>query len=148
MMLFQQVNLYGYHKVSITGNREIHKGLRECKSGYPKGRKFKYKPETIEKMRLRSLEVQIEKLNNEREERLRKIRFELTLNRTDISRQRKNQLIKELPLRYDKNVKAEKLRNKELEKFEKLLNKQSKLKIIGKVWLKYEQKLQEMIEVL
>lgn len=84
-----------------------------------------------------------------REKRLRKVRFELTLNRTDISRSRKNQLIKEIPLRYDKTVKAEKLRSNEIKKFEKLLSRQSELKKVGgKVWCSYEQKLQKMIEVL
>lgn len=86
-------------------------------------------------------------MNNNREERLRKARFELTLNRTDISRQRKNQLIKSIPLRYERN--KAKLENKEVSKFEKLLKRQSELKKVGgKVWCSYEQKLQEMIEVL
>ena len=103
---------------------------------------------------MRRLEAQIEKLNNNRDKRLRKVRFELTLNRSDISRQRKSQLIKEIPLRYERKKDKElresaKLRNKEVAKFEKLLNKQSKLKKFGgKVWCSYEQKLQELIEVL
>lgn len=88
-------------------------------------------------------------MNNTREKRLRKVRFELTLNRTDISHQRKSQLIKEIPLRYDKTVKAEKLRSKELKKFEKLLSRQAELKKVGgKVWCSYEQELQKLIEVL
>lgn len=88
-MLCQQVNLYGCHKVSITGNREIHKGLRECKSGNKKGCKIILKPETIEKRFYLKYEKVVEEMNNTRYSRLFKLRFEITLNRTDISRQRK-----------------------------------------------------------
>lgn len=131
------------------GNLKIHKGLRECKHGSEVGVKKVWKSSTVEKRFYARYEKIVEHLNNTKEKRLRKVRFELTLNRTDISHQRKCQLIKEIPLRYDKTVKAEKLRSKEVAKFEKLLSRQSELKKIGgKVWCSYEQKLQEMIEVL
>ena len=50
---------------------------------------------------------------------------------------------------FKKRNAEEKLRNKEIAKFEKLLKKQQKLKKVGgKRWCYYEQKLQEIIEVL
>ena len=131
------------------GNLEIHKGLREFKHGSEVGVKKIWKSTTVEKYFYARYEKIVEYLNNNRDKRLRKVRFEPTLNRTDISRQRKSQLIKEIPLRYDKTVKAEKLRSKEVAKFEKLLSRQAELKKVGgKVWCSYEQQLQKMIEVL
>lgn len=71
------------------GNKDIHKGLRICKLGAKKGSKLTLKPETIEKRFYLKYERIIEKENKRREQKLFKLRFEITLNRTDISRQRK-----------------------------------------------------------
>ena len=63
--------------------------MREHTGGNKKGHTPVFKPETVEKRKLRSLEAQIEKLNNDREIRLFKLRFEPIFERTDISRQAK-----------------------------------------------------------
>ena len=108
----------------------------------------------MEKRKLRSLEAQIEKLNKDRDKRLRKVRFELTLNRTDISHQRKFQLINEIPLRYErkkeKELNAIKIAQykKDYKLFQKLLHWQDKLIPWHKAWLKLEVKLQSLIEKL
>ena len=121
------------------GNRETHKGFENCGGGNIKGHTPQYKPETIERIKFRRLEAQIEKLNNEREKRLRNIRFELIIARTDISRQRKSQIIKNILIRKERKL---------LKEFNKLLNYQQKLKAGGKSWIKYEEKLQSLIEKL
>lgn len=100
------------------------------------------------------MEAQIEKFNKEREKRLRNVRFELVLNRTDISHQRKSQLIKEIPMRYER--KKEKERNAlkieqyktDFRLFQKLLHWQEKLIPGHKAWLRLEVKLQSLIEKL
>lgn len=139
------------------GNREIHKGFENCGCGNRKGHTPVLKPETVEKRKLRSLEAKIEKFNKEREIRLRKVRFELTLNRTDISRQRKNQLIKAIPLRIERKNKR-KIRQAEaderriyktnMSEFNKLLRKQKRLIKWGDAWWRLEEKLQCLIEKL
>ena len=83
------MNLYGYHNHTITGNRDIHKGLRINKGGNRKGHTPIIKPETIEKRFYLKYEKIVEEMNNTRDIRLFKLRFEITFNRTDISRQRK-----------------------------------------------------------
>ena len=68
---------------------EIHKGLRECKHGSEVGVKKVWKSSTVDKYFYARYEKVVEKLNNNREIRLFKLRFEPTLERTDISRQAK-----------------------------------------------------------
>lgn len=134
------------------GNLEIHKGLRECYEQM-KCTKRQHSPEMLEKMFYTRYQNIVEQLNNSRDKRLNKIRFELIYNKP-ISRQAKSQNIMSIYNRIKRNKEKElreaaKLRSKEVAKFEKLLNKQSKLKKFGgKIWCYYEQKLQEMIEVL
>lgn len=117
--------------------------MRECKSGPKKGQKYKLNPELLEYRKVRDLEAQIEKFNNGREKRLRKIRFELTLNRTDISSSRKYKLIEQLSTRYEKRKYREKLLI-----FNKLLGSQKGLIPGGVAWWKKEDKLQELIDEL
>ena len=136
------------------GNLELHKGLRECKRGSAIGVKKPRKSSTVEKFYYARYEKLVEKLNNNREKRLRKVRFELTINRTDISRQRKDQLIKAIPMRYER--KKEKERNAvkiaqyktDFRMFRKLLHWQDKLIPYHKAWLRLEVKLQSLIEKL
>lgn len=71
------------------GNKEIHKGLRECKLGSKVGVKKVWKSSTVEKHFYARYEKLVEKLNNNREIRLFKLRFEQILERSDISRQAK-----------------------------------------------------------
>ena len=71
------------------GNIKIHKGLRECKHGSEVGVKKVRKSTTVEKFYYARYEKIVEYMNNNREIRLFKLRFEPTLERTDISRQAK-----------------------------------------------------------
>ena len=71
------------------GNKEIHKGLKEHKGGNKKGVKLVWKSSTVEKHFYARYEIIVEYLNNTRENRLFKLRFEPTLERSDISRQPK-----------------------------------------------------------
>lgn len=133
---------------------EIHKGLRECKHGSEVGVKKPRKSTTVEKYFYSRYEKIVEYLNNNREKRMIKVRFELTLNRTDISHQRKSQLIKEIPLRYErkkeKELNAIKIAQykKDYKLFKKLLHWQDKLIPYHKSWLNLEVKLQSLIEKL
>ena len=121
------------------GNREIHKGLRESKPNHIG--KWTRSEKTRQKLFYSKYERKVEFENKQREQRLMKIRFELTFNRTDISRQRKYKLCESIIKRVNRNIK--------LEEFEKLLKRQSELKIVGGIiWFKYEEKLQKLIEVL
>lgn len=123
------------------GNRELHKAFREC---YERmiGTKRQHTPEMLEKMYYARYEKLVEKLNNSRENRLNKIRFELIYNKP-ISRQARRNNILAIHNKLKQNQELG------LRKFEKLLSRQAELKIVGgKVWCSYEQKLQEMIEVL
>lgn len=125
---------------------EIHKGLRECKHGSEVGVKKVWKSSTVDKYFYARYEKIVEYMNNTREKRLRKVRFELTLNRTDISISRKGQICNDYMIRFDVKLREY---NKNLKKFEKLLSRQAELKKVGgKVWCSYEQQLQKMIEVL
>lgn len=129
------------------GNREIHKGFRVCKFGSDFGVKRIWKKETKEKHYYVKYEKIVDKLNNDKNNRLRKIRFENVLNRTDISRQRKSQICSDILFKIENRQKIE--YNKNLKKFEFLLDKQSKLKYyMGPSWWKYETELQKLIEVL
>lgn len=128
------------------GNLKIHKGLRECKHGTNVGVKKPRKSTTVEKFYYARYEKIVEHLNNNRDKRLNRIRFELTFNRNDISRSRKGQICRDYMIRFDVKLREY---NKNLKKFEKLLSRQAELKKVGgKVWCSYEQKLQKMIEVL
>ena len=71
------------------GNLELHKGLRECKHGSEVGVKKPRKSTTVEKYFYARYEKIVEYLNNTRENRLFKLRFELILERSDISKQAK-----------------------------------------------------------
>jgi hypothetical protein len=71
------------------GNMDIHKGLRECKHGTDFGVKRVWKSSTVDKHFYTRYEKIVEKLNNNREIRLFKLRFEPILERSDISRQAK-----------------------------------------------------------
>jgi hypothetical protein len=136
------------------GNLELHKGLRECKRGSAIGVKKVWKSSTVEKYFYARYEKLVEKLNNSREKRLTNVRFELTLNRTDICKERKRQLIKAIPLRYER--KKEKERNAvkiaqyrtDFKLFKKLLHWQDRLIPYHKAWLRLEVKLQSLIEKL
>lgn len=128
------------------GNNDIHKGLRECKSGNKKGCKIILKPETIKKRFYEKYEKIVEKENNRRELKLRKLRFELVYNRTDISRQRKDVICYTILSKVERKFSN----YDKLKEFEKMLKKQQKLKWQGGgvIWDNYEEKLQKMIEVL
>lgn len=71
------------------GNKKLHVGLRLHKGGSKKGVKCEWMPETKEKHFYARYEKLVEELNNNREIRLFKLRFEPILERTDISRQAK-----------------------------------------------------------
>lgn len=98
-------------------------------------------------------EREVEKLNNNRDKRLKQIRFELIYEKpTTREAKRKNILaiyrkIEKLKEKSEISKQLEYAKN--LKKFEKLLSRQAELKKVGgKIWCSYEQKLQELIQVL
>lgn len=125
------------------GSRKLHVGLRVCNIGRRKGQKYTWTPETKERHFYKRYETLVEKISKLREIQINRVRFELTLTRTDISKQRKYQIMQRL---LTKPLQKEIEYQKKLARFLKLLEHQKKMNPKFKCYRKVEQKLMEMID--